>query len=281
MFAIALTLSVSFFHTPLTPGTFACPPSWPSVPTSRATRVTSSAKADSWSTIVLTVSFSSWSSPVASTVTLRVRSPLATAVVTSAMSRTWEVSRAAITFTEAVTSRHRPVMPRAGACPPSRPSVPTSRANWVTSQVNWSSSSTMPLTDLAMRSSSPRIGLPRTRSSTRWLRSPAATASTTWLIPVARSVSLSMIALASSTALAQVPRIAPWGRRPRSFPSRPISRRTRFSPAASSVPFSRISSRIAAASATAPSPGTCSSDLAFPSRTAMSALRSGSRSASL
>ncbi len=36
-----LTLSVRSFHTPLTPFTCAWPPSLPSVPTSRATRVTS------------------------------------------------------------------------------------------------------------------------------------------------------------------------------------------------------------------------------------------------
>ena len=48
---------------PDTPRTCACPPSLPSVPTSRATRVTSSAKEESWSTIVLTVDFSSRISP--------------------------------------------------------------------------------------------------------------------------------------------------------------------------------------------------------------------------
>ena len=41
--AIEFTLSVRSFHVPPTPGTFACPPSRPSVPTSRATRVTSPA----------------------------------------------------------------------------------------------------------------------------------------------------------------------------------------------------------------------------------------------
>ena len=41
--AIALTESVRSFHVPATPGTIACPPSLPSVPTSRATRVTSEA----------------------------------------------------------------------------------------------------------------------------------------------------------------------------------------------------------------------------------------------
>jgi hypothetical protein len=41
--AIELTLSVRSFQVPPTPGTFAWPPSLPSVPTSRATRVTSDA----------------------------------------------------------------------------------------------------------------------------------------------------------------------------------------------------------------------------------------------
>src|ERR1700684_1072518 len=38
--AMELTLSVRSFQVPATPGTLACPPSRPSVPTSRATRVT-------------------------------------------------------------------------------------------------------------------------------------------------------------------------------------------------------------------------------------------------
>ena len=86
--AIELTLSVRSFHVPATPGTCAWPPSLPSVPTSRATRVTSAANALSWSTIVLMVFFSSRISPLTSTVILRDRSPRATAVVTSAMLRT-------------------------------------------------------------------------------------------------------------------------------------------------------------------------------------------------
>ena len=52
------TESVRSFQVPATPGTFAWPPSRPSVPTSRATRVTSPAKRLSWSTIVLMVSLS-------------------------------------------------------------------------------------------------------------------------------------------------------------------------------------------------------------------------------
>ena len=42
--AMKLTFSVRFFQTPATPATSACPPSFPSVPTSLATRVTSLAK---------------------------------------------------------------------------------------------------------------------------------------------------------------------------------------------------------------------------------------------
>ena len=80
--AIELTLSVRSFQTPLTPFTSAWPPSLPSVPTSRATRVTSAANAFSWSTIVLMASFSCRISPFTSTVILRDRSPRAIAVVT-------------------------------------------------------------------------------------------------------------------------------------------------------------------------------------------------------
>ena len=53
---------------PDTPSTSAWPPSLPSVPTSRATRVTSDANDRSWSTIVLMVFFSSRISPFTSTV---------------------------------------------------------------------------------------------------------------------------------------------------------------------------------------------------------------------
>ena len=63
LLARPFTLSVSRFQVPDTPSTSAWPPSRPSVPTSRATRVTSSANADSWSTIVLNVVFSCRISP--------------------------------------------------------------------------------------------------------------------------------------------------------------------------------------------------------------------------
>jgi hypothetical protein len=109
--AIELTLSVRSFQVPATPDTCAWPPSLPSVPTSRATRVTSPAKALSWSTIVLMVFFSSRISPFTSTVILRDRSPRATAVVTSAMLRTWPVRFEAIELTFSVRSFQVPATP--------------------------------------------------------------------------------------------------------------------------------------------------------------------------
>ena len=110
-----LTLSVKSFHVPPMPLTSAWPPSLPSVPTSRATRVTSEAKALSWSTMVLIVSLSSRISPFTSTVILRLRSPRATAVVTSAMLRTWAVRFDAMEFTESVRSFHVPATPETSA----------------------------------------------------------------------------------------------------------------------------------------------------------------------
>ena len=73
--AIRFTLSVRSFQVPATPGTCAWPPSLPSVPTSRATRVTSEAKPLSWSTIVLMVFLSSRISPFTSTVIFLDKSP--------------------------------------------------------------------------------------------------------------------------------------------------------------------------------------------------------------
>src|SRR5260370_20437 len=90
--AMKFTLSVRSFQVPATPFTSAWPPSFPSVPTSRATRVTSEARELSWSTIVLMVFFSSEISPRTSTVIFRARSPRATAGVTSARLRAWLVS---------------------------------------------------------------------------------------------------------------------------------------------------------------------------------------------
>ena len=159
------------FHVPATPGTCAWPPSFPSVPTSRATRVTSAANAFSWSTIVLIVSFSSRISPLTFTVIFFDRSPLAMAVETSAIFRTWPVKLLAIEFTESVRSFHVPPTPGTSACPPSFPSVPTSRATRVTSDANERSWSTMVL----MVSLSSRIS-PFTSTVIFRERSPRATA---------------------------------------------------------------------------------------------------------
>ena len=62
------------------------------------------------------------------------RSPFATAVVTSAMFRTWPVRFAAIELTLSVRSFHTPATPGTCAWPPSLPSVPTSRATRETSE---------------------------------------------------------------------------------------------------------------------------------------------------
>ena len=82
------------------------------------------------------VFFSSRISPFTSTVIFFDRSPLATAVVTSAMLRTWPVRLPAMKFTLSVRSFHVPDTPSTRAWPPSLPSVPTSRATRVTSEAN-------------------------------------------------------------------------------------------------------------------------------------------------
>ena len=111
LLAMELTLSVRSFHTPLTPFTSAWPPSLPSVPTSRATRVTSAAKPFNWSTMVFMASLSCRISPFTSTVILRDRSPFAMAVATSAMLRTWPVRFPAMEFTLSVRSFQVPATP--------------------------------------------------------------------------------------------------------------------------------------------------------------------------
>ena len=82
--------------------------------------------------ISLILSLSAAISPDASTAIERVRSPLVTAVATSAIERTWLVRLAASWLTLSVRSRHRPAAPGTRAWPPSRPSMPTSRAMLVT-----------------------------------------------------------------------------------------------------------------------------------------------------
>src|SRR3977135_2167505 len=71
--------------------------------------------------MVLTVFFSSRISPRTSTVIFFDRSPFATAVVTSAMLRTWLVRLPARVFTLSVRSFPTPQTPLTRACPPSFP----------------------------------------------------------------------------------------------------------------------------------------------------------------
>ena len=226
------TESVRSFHVPDTPSTFACPPSLPSVPTSRATRVTSAANDLSWSTIVLIVFLSSRNSPFTSTAIFFERSPVATAVVTSAMLRTWPVRLPAIEFTESVRSFHVPATPRTRACPPSLPSVPTSRATRVTSEANEPSWSTILLIVVAVRRNSPCSGSLSTSRAIVCDRLPCATA------PITRAVSLvgctrsSISALTSSMDSRQKPRTSPIDPRSSSLPCLPTTRRRRASSSA-------------------------------------------------
>ena len=87
LLAIELTLSVNSFHTPVTSMTCAWPPSLPSVPTSRATRVTSEVNTLSCLIMVLTMVAACRNSPFSgrpstSRRTVCSRSPLATAATT-------------------------------------------------------------------------------------------------------------------------------------------------------------------------------------------------------
>src|SRR6266536_3141775 len=235
LLAMPLTLSVRSFHTPDTPRTYAWPPSLPSVPTSRATRVTSSAKADSWSTIVLIVVFSSRISPRASTSIFLLRSPLATAVVTCAMLRTWPVRLLAMPLTLSVRSFHTPDTPRTYAWPPSLPSVPTSRATRVTSSAKADSWSTIVL--IVVFSS--RIS-PRASTSIFLLRSPLATAVVTCAMlrtwPV-RLLAMPLTLSVRSFHTPDTPRTYAW---PPSLPSVPTSRATRVTSSAKADSWSTI-----------------------------------------
>ena len=230
LLAMKFTLSVKSFQVPATPETTAWPPSLPSVPTSRATRVTSEAKALSWSTMVLMVFFSSRISPFTSTVILRERSPRATAVVTSAMFRTWPVRLPAIEFTLSVKSFQVPATPGTLACPPNRPSVPTSRATRVTSPAKALSWSTMVLrVSLSWRIS------PRTSTVILRERSPLAMAVATSAMLRTWPVRLPAIEFTLSVRSFQVPATPCTAAWPPSLPSVPTSRATRVTSAAKAL----------------------------------------------
>ena len=231
--AMKLTFSVRSRHTPETSRTSAWPPSLPSVPTSRATRVTSSANERSWSTIVLMVSLSSRTSPRTSTVIFCERSPLATAVVTWAMLRTWLVRFAAMKLTLSVRSFHVPATPGTWAWPPSLPSVPTSRATRLASSANEPSWSTIAFTVVPMRANSPLSGWPSMVSAIFWVRSPSATATITRATSVVGRTRSSTSPLTELSAVSQPPCAEPTRARSVMRPSRPTTRPRRTSSAVS------------------------------------------------
>ncbi len=263
--AMTLTLSVRSFQVPETPRTVAWPPRLPSVPTSRATRVTSSANADSWSTIVLMVSFSSRISPRASTRIFCVRSPWATAVVTSAIERTWAVRLSAMTLTDSVRSFQVPETPLTSACPPSRPSVPTSRATRVTSPANPESWSTIVL----MVSFSSRIS-PRAVTVIFCERSPLATAVATWAMERTWAVRFPAMKLTESVRSNQAPPTPGTSACPPRVPSVPTSRATRVTSEVNSDSWFTIPLKTVAISPSSPSAPSGSRVRKSPSRTAVS-----------
>ncbi len=150
-------------------------------------------------------SFSCRISPRTSTVIFLERSPLATAMVTSAMLRTCAVRLPAIWLTDSVSSFHTPETPLTCAWPPSLPSVPTSRATRVTSEVNTESWSIMLLTSFADRRNSPSSGRPSTSSAMDWPRSPLATAPIARVTSVVGHTRSSISVLIASTSSAQPP----------------------------------------------------------------------------
>ena len=156
--------------------------------------------------MTLIVFLSSRISPFTSTVIFFDKSPRATAVVTSAMLRTWPVRLVAIALTLSVRSFQVPATPFTLACPPSLPSVPTSRATRVTSEANEASCSTMVFTTLPMRRNSPRSGRPSISTVMLWERSPLATAPITRATSAVGWTMSSMSSLTERTAVSQPPR---------------------------------------------------------------------------
>ena len=249
-----LTLSVRSFHVPATPGTWAWPPRMPSVPTSRATRVTSAANEFSWSTIRLIVSASAATSPLASTVIFWLRSPWATAVVTPAMFRTWVVRFEAIRFTFSVRPFQVPDTPSTSAWPPRMPSVPTSLATRVTSAAKLRSWSTIVL----IVSLSSRIS-PRASTVIFFDRSPCATAVVTWAMLRTWSVRFEAMKLTFSVRPFQVPDTPSTLAWPPSLPSVPTSRATRVTSSANADSWSTIVLTVRLSSSTSP----CTSTVIF------------------
>ncbi len=154
------------------------------------------------------------------------RSPLATAIVTSAMLRTWAVRLLAIELTLSVRSFQTPVTSRTCAWPPSLPSVPTSRATRVTSEVKTESCLIIVLTMLAERRNSPLSGRPSTSSCTVSSRSPRATAAIARVTAVVGQSRSSIKPFTETSISPQAPAERPNFTRLRVLPSRPTTRPT-------------------------------------------------------
>ena len=173
--------------------------------------------------MVLMASFNCRISPRTSTVIFFDRSPLATAMVTSAMLRTCAVKFEAMEFTLSVRSFHTPVTSWTCAWPPSLPSVPTSRATRVTSEVNTLNCLIMVLTMFAERRNSPLSARPSTSSGTVCSRSPRATAVTVRVTAVVGQRRSSIRSLTEPSMSAQAPSDRPKRTRVRVLPWRPTT----------------------------------------------------------
>src|SRR5262245_37779259 len=223
-------------------------------------------------------SFNCRISPRTSTVILRERSPLATAIVTSEMLRTCAVRLLAIELTLSVRSFQTPLTSRTCAWPPSLPSVPTSRATRVTSDVNTPSCSIIVLTIVAERRNSPSRGRPSTSSLTVWSRSPLATAASARVTSVVGQSRSSMSVLTDASMSPHAPLGCPNLTRCRVCPRLPTTVPTRSSSLAMRALEVTISLKVSAILPSRPvqSPGRRTEK--SPSRTACSARSSSDNS---
>ena len=158
--AIWLTESVSSFHTPETRFTWAWPPSLPSVPTSRATRVTSEVKTESCSIMVFTSLAERRNSPRSSRPSTSSsmacpRSPLATAPMVRAISVVGRTRSSISVLTESTFAAHWPIAPGTAMRCLSRPSLPTVTLNFVISSAMSCSRAMVWLKASAVRASVP------------------------------------------------------------------------------------------------------------------------------
>ena len=224
------------------------------------------------------VFLSSRISPLTSTVIFLLRSPRATAVVTSAMLRTWPVKLVAMALTLSVRSFHVPATPFTRAWPPSLPSVPTSRATRVTSDAKDASCSTIVLTTLPMRRNSPRSGRPSISTVIDCDRSPLATAPMTRATSAVGWTMSSISSLTERTALSQPPRAFFTLPRWVILPSLPTTLERRSNSCVISSLSETTSLKMPAISPSTPSASSGRRTLKSPRRSALRALTSWRRS---